>query len=201
MQFELKNIDIDKNMYNININWENIDDKKEKEKLIYKYLDFLKSKADINGKIDEDLLQEFVEIMLTKAVDTYNGTTKFSTWLNYVLESHKSNYCIKEKRRKHIKLDQNISEGITLKDILSSDFDVENEVINNELYKFIEKELTKMNKKHKIIINNYFGFGDYELKTLDEIANMFGYSQPYITQEKNKVLNYLNKKMEWEGII
>ena len=69
-------------------------DKEEQEKMILKFLPLIKKKSYINGVIDEDLMQELIVFILTKAIETFdqNKNIKFITWVYILVENKKNNY-------------------------------------------------------------------------------------------------------------
>ncbi|MFP4018262.1 MAG: sigma-70 family RNA polymerase sigma factor [Bacteroidales bacterium] len=201
-KFNLKRYQLEKHHSDITINFDKaLTDPEEQEKMVYKYLNLLKKIAKINNKIDEDLLQELFELMLDKALKTYDGHIKFSTWVVYLARNHKKNYIQRNNRRKHQSLNSFIDAETELIDILPNDIDLEQNLIREKIFKFLNREIKKLKPKHQKIIKKYYGFEKEKPHTLKEIANIFDCDFSYIYQEKRKALDYLDNKMQWVGIL
>lgn len=167
--FQIKHSEGDKNL---KIDFDKIrkDDKKEREKLLRKYLPLIKEKAKINGMIDEDLMQNMILAIYDNFLYNYNPKRgSFITYLYYKLESCKQDYFRKEGENPCRSINEVMSEGVPLDQCLESDVDIEEEVLNLLLIKDV---LGDFSNKIQYIIKEYY----IKEKTLKEIGEKLGFS-------------------------
>lgn len=197
--FSLLDYDVPDNHDDIKIDFDNFNED-EKEKLLFKYLKLLKKNAKINGKLNEDLLQKFIEIMFTKAIDTYDSSKCFSTWLNQIILNEKSNFIRRNKIRDH----KNIGDELSLLDF-DNFFIEENPQIEDIVLKQIDKNIIKeaiqgLKPSYCDIIKKYFGINNQE-HTTQEIADIHNCSQANIYVKLQKALKILELKFNWKSVI
>lgn len=85
---------------------------------------------------------------------------------------------------------------IELQDILKSDVNVSNEVIEKILIEDIIKEIGLMSLEKQFIINSYFGINDYEKLNQIQIAKKLNTSQTNICKFIKKFINKMKEKYE-----
>lgn len=172
-------------------------DKEEQEKMILKFLPLIKKKSYINGVIDEDLMQELIVFILTKAIETFdqNKNIKFITWVYILVENKKNNYLKKKKYRNHLSYEECILNNC----FLSENYNFEKDFIEQETKYILRQFIQQLKPDYQYIISKYYGFGCERL-TLTEIGERMGCSHETIRQKLIKSNKQLKKKLLWEGI-
>lgn len=62
------------------------------------------------------------------------------------------------------------------------------DIYKSQLLEILNKAISELNAKEQYIINSYYGFNDYERKTLDEIGVILNISKERVRQIRNKSL-------------
>ena len=79
-----------------------------------------------------------------------------------------------------------------LEDVLGTDKDLVTKELDNELDKnLMLEEIEKLNKRDKEIIELRYGLNNKKEMTQQDVANMLGISQSYISRIEKKVINKL----------
>ena len=147
----------------------------------------------------EDLVS-IGSIGLIKGIETYkiDRNIKLATYASRCIANEILMYIRKNKRRRsEISLEDSLSydaEGneLHLEDILGTD---EN-IIFNEFSRSIDKdilnkELTKLNEREKLIMTLRYGLNNSDEYTQKEVAEMLGISQSYISRIEKKIIKKL----------
>ncbi len=160
---------------------------------------FLAKKYDSTGTDLEDLVS-IGTIGLIKGVNTYklDKNIKLATYASRCIDNEILMYLRKSKRRKgEVSFEDNLSfdsEGneLHLEDILGTDADVVTKGLDNELDRNIMKrEIEKLSKRDKEIIELRYGLNGYEEMTQKDVAEKLGISQSYISRIEKKVIKRL----------
>ena len=160
---------------------------------------FLAKKYENTGYDLEDLVS-IGSIGLIKGIETYkiDRNIKLATYASRCIANEILMYIRKNKRRRsEISLEDSLSydaEGneLHLEDILGTD---EN-IIFNEFSRSIDKdilnkELTKLNEREKLIMTLRYGLNNSDEYTQKEVAEMLGISQSYISRIEKKIIKKL----------
>lgn len=158
----------------------------------------------INPDIDIEDLISVGTIGLIKAIDTYNQNRNRNASLNTY-----AGKCIKneilmyiKKANKHSKtisfedpiFDDGSEFPLTIEDIIADDkYNIERHIEwlwNRDITSTIIKELEPIDRQ---LIYLRYGFIDGECKTQEEVGNILGYAQSYISRKERIILNKLNK--------
>lgn len=194
--FKLKNHDVNTGI-GFDIKKVKEGNKKESEKMIMSLLPFINKKSKINGKINEDLLQELVECTLTKAIDNFSleKGVKFITFLSYVLNDCKIEFL----NRYH-----NSFKSIKIEDLK---YDIGNYLNTDNLEKECVKKFTQEDIR-KIVNQNLFGrdkkiIKDYffKEKTLAEISEELDISYQRVDQLLKRTQKNLKNMFRYNGIL
>lgn len=160
---------------------------------------FLAKKYDSTGTDLEDLVS-IGTIGLIKGVNTYklDKNIKLATYASRCIDNEILMYLRKSKRRKgEVSFEDNLSfdsEGneLHLEDILGTDADVVTKRLDNELDRSIMKrEIDKLNKRDRQIIELRYGLNGHEEMTQKDVAEKLGISQSYISRIEKKVIKRL----------
>lgn len=130
---------------------------------------------------------------LWKAVNKYNGKIKFATFACAVMLNDINYYLRHVKKHDNLSyLEQEVSENITLADVLALEKD-EIEALERELdveivRKYIDEEVTKMGRRDQgIYISLMQG------KTQSSTAKEFGISQGQVNRIRQRIINDTKK--------
>ncbi len=160
---------------------------------------FLAKKYDSTGTDLEDLVS-IGTIGLIKGVNTYklDKNIKLATYASRCIDNEILMYLRKSKRRKgEVSFEDNLSfdsEGneLHLEDILGTDADIVTRGLDEELNrKIMKREIEKLSKRDKEIIELRYGLNGYEEMTQKDVAEKLGISQSYISRIEKKVIRKL----------
>ncbi len=178
-------------------------DIKARDKLIehnLRLVVFLAKKYE-NTKIDLEDLVSIGTIGLIKGVNTYQNdkNIKLATYASRCIDNEILMYLRKTKRkRSEISFEDSLSfdsEGneLHLEDVLGTDDDIVTKPIENEFDKYLlYKEVDKLEKRDKEIIELRYGLNGKKEMTQKEVAALLGISQSYISRIEKKVIKKLS---------
>ena len=160
---------------------------------------FLAKKYDSTGTDLEDLVS-IGTIGLIKGVNTYklDKNIKLATYASRCIDNEILMYLRKSKRRKgEVSFEDNLSfdsEGneLHLEDILGTDADIVTRGLDDELNrKIMKKEIEKLSKRDREIIELRYGLNGHDEMTQKDVADKLGISQSYISRIEKKVIRKL----------
>ena len=178
-------------------------DLKARDKLIehnLRLVVFLAKKYE-NTKIDLEDLVSIGTIGLIKGVNTYQNdkNIKLATYASRCIDNEILMYLRKtKKKRTEVSFEDSLSfdsEGneLHLEDVLGTDDNIVTKPIEDELdKKLMYKEVSKLGKRDKEIIELRYGLNGKKEMTQKEVANMLGISQSYISRIEKKVIKKLS---------
>ena len=165
---------------------------------------YIARKFENTGVNIEDLIS-IGTIGLIKAINTFKPEKKIklATYASRCIENEILMYLRRNnKTRTEVSIDEPLNvdwEGneLLLSDILGTDADVIYKDIEDEVDKtLLKKALTKLSDREQKIINLRFGInGGGNEKTQQEVADMLGISQSYISRLEKKIISRLKKEM------
>lgn len=150
--------------------------------------------ASLKGLIELEDLQSICFLGLCKAATTYNpdlGNT-FTTYSYKVIQNEVNLELRKlSKYKPTVSIYTPIGEDLELKDTISSDLDIFENIQNDQNLQLLHDEIKKLNPRYRKII---------ELKlqglTQVQIAKKLNVSQPSIARSYYKIINILRKKFD-----
>ena len=178
-------------------------DKEARSKLIehnLRLVVFLAKKYE-NTKIDLEDLVSIGTIGLIKGVNTYQNdkNIKLATYASRCIDNEILMYLRKtKKKRTEVSFEDSLSfdsEGneLHLEDVLGTKEDIVTKPIEDELDKYLMyKEVDKLGKRDKEIIELRYGLNGKNEMTQKEVANLLGISQSYISRIEKKVIKKLS---------
>lgn len=145
-------------------------------------------------------------IGLVNAAKTYSEDSgfAFSTYAVKCIENEIRKIKRKEFALKRgagqatISLDTKINskdDNIELLDIIPSEFNLEGQVIQNDLCERLHKEIDNLPERNKFIICSIFELKNYEKLTQQELAKQLNVSQTQICRIVKKTINILRDKL------
>ena len=161
---------------------------------------FLAKKYE-NTKIDLEDLVSIGTIGLIKGVNTFQNdkNIKLATYASRCIDNEILMYLRKtKKKRTEVSFEDSLSfdsEGneLHLEDVLGTDDNIVTKPIEDELdKKLMYKEVSKLGKRDKEIIELRYGLNGKKEMTQKEVANMLGISQSYISRIEKKVIKKLS---------
>lgn len=161
---------------------------------------FLAKKYE-NTKIDLEDLVSIGTIGLIKGVNTYrmDKNIKLATYASRCIDNEILMYLRKtKKKRTEVSFEDSLSfdsEGneLHLEDVLGTKEDIVTKPIEDELDKYLMyKEVDKLGKRDKEIIELRYGLNGKKEMTQKEVANLLGISQSYISRIEKKVIKKLS---------
>lgn len=161
---------------------------------------FLAKKYE-NTKIDLEDLVSIGTIGLIKGVNTFQNdkNIKLATYASRCIDNEILMYLRKtKKKRTEVSFEDSLSfdsEGneLHLEDVLGTDDNIVTKPIEDELdKKLMYKEVSKLGKRDKEIIELRYGLNGKKETTQKEVANMLGISQSYISRIEKKVIKKLS---------
>lgn len=175
----------------------------ENEKLVYMVIKKLKIYNQLEDYYDVGILG------LIKAADTYDKTKgyAFSTYAVKCIENEikqeirRTNQCKNKANLNCVSLNVIIKEeykSIELGDLIPSDIDIEQELIDKNNIFMLNNALKKLSDKEQLIINICYGLNGFNKCTQRQIEKKLKISQAQISRIKNKAINKLKKYMEEE---
>ena len=165
---------------------------------------FLAKKYE-NTKIDLEDLVSIGTIGLIKGVNTFQNdkNIKLATYASRCIDNEILMYLRKtKKKRTEVSFEDSLSfdsEGneLHLEDVLGTDDNIVTKPIEDELdKKLMYKEVSKLGKRDKEIIELRYGLNGKKEMTQKEVANMLGISQSYISRIEKKVIKKLSSSIK-----
>jgi len=178
-------------------------DMKARDKLIehnLRLVVFLAKKYE-NTKIDLEDLVSIGTIGLIKGVNTYQNdkNIKLATYASRCIDNEILMYLRKtKKKRTEVSFEDSLSydsEGneLHLEDVLGTDEDIVTKPLEDETDKYLMyREVNKLNKRDKEIIELRYGLNGKNEMTQKEVANLLGISQSYISRIEKKVIKKIS---------
>ena len=176
-----------------------------KNKLILHHLKlvvFIANKFQNTGYDIEDFIS-IGTIGLIKAISTFNldRNIKFTTYASRCIENEVLMFLRSNKKRKNdISLSTPIHEDskrniITLEQVLKDEKPIAEETVIKRIeWKVIKESLEELSDIEQEVIKLRFGFYDNIIYRQEEIANIFGYSQSYISRVIKGALPKIKQK-------
>ena len=161
---------------------------------------FLAKKYENTGVDLEDLVS-IGTIGLMKGVKTFSmdKNIKLATYASRCIDNEILMYLRKNKRVKtEISFDESLSfdadgNELHLEDVLGTKEDIVTKPIEDELDKYLMyKEVDKLGKRDKEIIELRYGLNGKKEMTQKEVAELLGISQSYISRIEKKVIKRLS---------
>ena len=161
---------------------------------------FLAKKYE-NTKVDLEDLVSIGTIGLIKGIKTYSmdKNIKLATYASRCIDNEILMYLRKtKKKRTEVSFEDSLSfdsEGneLHLEDVLGTKEDIVTKPIEDELDKYLMyKEVDKLGKRDKEIIELRYGLNGKKEMTQKEVANLLGISQSYISRIEKKVIKKLS---------
>ena len=187
----------------VEINKMLLGDKVSRNKLIehnLRLVVFLAKKYESAGYDLEDLVS-IGTIGLIKGIETYkpDKNIKLATYASRCIDNEILMYLRKtKKKRTEVSFEDSLSfdsEGneLHLEDVLGTKEDIVTKPIEDELDKYLMyKEVDKLGKRDKEIIELRYGLNGKKEMTQKEVANLLGISQSYISRIEKKVIKKLS---------
>ena len=161
---------------------------------------FLAKKYENTGVDLEDLVS-IGTIGLIKGINTFHRgkNIKLATYASRCIDNEILMYLRKtKKKRTEVSFEDSLSydsEGneLHLEDVLGTDDNIVTKPIEDELdKKLMYKEVSKLGKRDKEIIELRYGLNGKKEMTQKEVANLLGISQSYISRIEKKVIKKLS---------
>ena len=140
---------------------------------------------------------------LIKGVVTFDETKGYcrSTYLIKCIRNEIYWYYRNDKNPKNtLSLDLEYEDNITLENLLSSDTDIERDIVEYELHQRLFDNIAKLNDTEQYVINNYYGLGNSNRISLKAIAENLNMSQSKVTKMHLKALKKLKSMMEDKNV-
>ena len=178
-------------------------DTKARDKLIehnLRLVVFLAEKYE-NTKIDLEDLVSIGTIGLIKGVNTYQNdkNIKLATYASRCIDNEILMYLRKtKKKRTEVSFEDSLSfdsEGneLHLEDVLGTDGDIVTKPLEDENDRYLMyREVNKLGKRDKEIIELRYGLNGKKEMTQKEVASLLGISQSYISRIEKKVIKRLS---------
>ena len=164
---------------------------------------YIAKKFENTGVGLEDLIS-IGTIGLIKAINTFNPTKniKLATYASRCIENEILMYIRKSNSRKcEISIDEPINidwdgNELLLSDILGSDGDsVYSDLESDEDRKIVKKAISELCDRDRKIITLRFGLENGKEKTQNEVADLLGISQSYISRLEKRIITKLKKEI------
>lgn len=158
------------------------------------------SKKYENTKVDLEDLVSIGSIGLIKGINTYkpDKNIKLATYASRCIDNEILMYLRKtKKKRTEISFEDSLSfdsdgNELHLEDVLGTEPDIVTKGIEEEQdKKILQKEILKLNKRDKEIIELRYGLNGKKELTQKEVADLLGISQSYISRIEKKVIKKL----------
>ena len=178
-------------------------DTKARDKLIehnLRLVVFLAKKYE-NTKIDLEDLVSIGTIGLIKGVNTYQNdkNIKLATYASRCIDNEILMYLRKtKKKRTEVSFEDSLSfdsEGneLHLEDVLGTDGDIVTKPLEDENDRYLMyREVNKLGKRDKEIIELRYGLNGKKEMTQKEVASLLGISQSYISRIEKKAIKRLS---------
>ena len=154
-----------------------------------------------NSNVDQDDLISIGTIGLIKGINSFKPEkgARLSTYVSRCIDNEILMYLRKtKKKRTEVSFEDSLSfdsEGneLHLEDVLGTKEDIVTKPIEDELDKYLMyKEVDKLGKRDKEIIELRYGLNGKKEMTQKEVANLLGISQSYISRIEKKVIKKLS---------
>ena len=151
--------------------------------------------------VDQEDLISIGTIGLIKGINSFKieKGARLSTYVSRCIDNEILMYLRKtKKKRTEVSFEDSLSfdsEGneLHLEDVLGTDDNIVTKPIEDELdKKLMYKEVSKLGKRDKEIIELRYGLNGKKEMTQKEVANMLGISQSYISRIEKKVIKKLS---------
>ena len=136
---------------------------------------------------------------MIKGVATFDETKGYcrSTYLIKCIRNEIYWYYRNDKNPKNtLSLDLEYEDNMTLENLMSSDTDIERDIVEDELHQRLFNNIAKLNDTEQYIISNYYGLGNRNRISLKAIAENLNMSQSKATKMHLKALKKLKSMME-----
>ena len=147
---------------------------------------------------------------LLNAVDTYDieKGIEFTTYAVRCIDNIILNFLQVNKKYQEVRSTDEVlcydtkgMQDIRLIDMISDDYDLEDVIMQKEVYRVIRELINQLSERDRMVIIMLFGFQDDIVYTQKNVATMLGMPQSNFFRLKNKLLNYLGIRLEEEGIV
>lgn len=158
-----------------------------------------------NNIYDKEDLVSIGSIGLIKAIDNYNVSKniKLSTYACKCIYNEICDYIRKNaKKLPIVSLDSPFNNSeLTFENIINNNTNIEEDILNKELYKIIKDTIINLPYPNNKIISLYFGFENDVIYSQKEIAEIIGLSQSQISRLINKNLKIIKETIINSGFI
>lgn len=164
--------------------------------------------AYTNYEVDD--LVSIGNIALLSAVDSYDATMgiEFTTYASKCIDNLILNFMKVNKKHQVISslddiiyCDKQGKQDIKFVDTLSDDYVLEDTVMQKEEYRVIRELIDELSERDRTAIVMLFGFYDDIIYTQKSVAALLGMPQSNFSRLKNKIVKYLETRLEEEGIV
>ena len=158
---------------------------------------FLAKKYETSGYDIEDLVS-IGSIGLIKGINTYkiSKNIKLATYASRCISNEILMFIRKNKKQKtEVSLEESLNfdaEGneLHLEDVLGTEDDIVPKTFEHQMnQEFLNKEISKLNKRDKEIMILRYGLNNTKEYTQKEVAQILGISQSYISRIEKKVID------------
>ncbi len=163
---------------------------------------YIARKFENTGINIEDLVS-IGAIGLIKAVNTFDPEKKIklATYASRCIENEILMYLRRNNKiRSEVSFDEPLNidwdgNELLLSDVLGTENDTIYRNIEEQVdRKLLQKAMTKLNERERIIMQLRFGLQDGEEKTQKDVADMLGISQSYISRLEKRIIKRLRKE-------
>ena len=166
---------------------------------------YIAKKFDNTGVGVEDLIS-IGTIGLMKAINTFDAgkSIKLATYASRCIENEILMYLRKNSKQKmEVSIDEPLNvdwdgNELLLSDILGTDEDIISRDLETEVdMKLLMQALEKLTQRERLIVELRFGLHSAEGKemTQEEVADLLGISQSYISRLEKKIMKRLQREM------
>lgn len=158
-----------------------------------KMMRYVKRISGVNLETAEDIVQEvFLKVYIN--LNSFNQDLKFSSWLYRIAHNETINFWRRNKKRSGN--DVSWDENEALKNIISDDKDIEQEVYQRLTNEQLQQALKSIDEKYRtVLILNYL-----EGKTYQEIADILNKPIGTVGTLLNRAKKILRKELEKIGV-
>lgn len=178
---------------------------KARTKLISKTIGIIYFCIKNRFNLSNNDLEDFVSIGtigLIKAVDTFEPDKNIK-FVTYAMRCISNEILMVLRKKSHVVEKSKVSydtpivedETLTLKDMLFTLDNIEEEYCDNEEIAFLKEVVENLPEREKFVIMNYYGFNELERLNTTQIGKILGYSQSYtsrlVSRTQEKIKNQL----------